>query len=116
MQTDLQQRFVGLDVHRASIMVAAVDAQQAVLLPARRIAMTQFADWAQRHLRPTDQVVLEATPNTWPLVDLLQPLVARVVVAHPSKAHARIAAPVKTDKRDTLGLACLLATNNVPEV
>ena len=109
-------RFVALDLHKAYLMVGAVDREQAVVLPPRRILLAQFEGWAKRHLRPTDQVVLEATTNAWYIYDLLQPLVARVVVADPAKAKARMASPVKTDKRDTLALAVLLATTNVPEV
>jgi transposase len=59
---------------------------------------------------------LEATTNAWFIHDLLQPLVARVVVADPAKAKAKMGLPVKTDRRDTLGLAELLVTNRVPEV
>jgi transposase len=111
-----ETRFVALDLHKAYLMVGAVDQAQTVVLPPRRIMLVQFEGWAKRHLRSTDQVVLEATTNAWYVYDLLQSLVARVVVADPAKAKARMASPVKTDKRDTLALAVLLATNNVPEV
>ncbi len=67
-------------------------------------------------MQRTDQVVLEATTNAGYLYDLLAPLVARVVVADPAKAKAKMALPVKTDKRDTLGLAELLVTDSVPAV
>ncbi|NJN68724.1 MAG: hypothetical protein HC884_19485, partial [Chloroflexaceae bacterium] len=68
---------------------------------------------ARQHLRATDQVVFEATTHAWYLHDLLQPLVARVVVADPGKLHAKIATPVKTDKRDTLAMAELLAASDL---
>ena len=97
-------------------MVAALDTQKRVVLSPRRVLLDQFAGWAARHLQPTDQVVLEATTNAWYIYDLLQPLVARVVVADPAKAKAKMALPVKTDKRDTLGLAELLVTGSVPAV
>jgi transposase len=97
-------------------MVAALDAQQQVVLAPRRVLLPQFDSWAKRHLRPTDQVVLEATTTAWYIHDLLQPLVARVVVADPAKAKAKMGLPVKTDRRDTLGLAELLVTNTVPAV
>ena len=109
-------RFVALDLHKDYVMVAALDAQQQVVLAPRRVLLPQFESWAKRHLGPTDQVVLEATTNAWYIHDLLQPLVARVVVADPAKAKAKMALPVKTDRRDTLGLAELLVTNTVPAV
>jgi transposase len=110
------QRFVALDLHKDYVMVAALDVQKRVVLAPRRVLLNQFAGWAARHLHPTDQVVLEATTNAWYIYDLLQPLVARVVVADPAKAKAKMALPVKTDKRDTLGLAELLVTDSVPAV
>src|SRR5918997_6947246 len=109
-------RFVALDLHATYVMVGALDAHKRVVLQPRRILLDHFTDWATRHLRPTDQVVLEATTNAWYIYDLLQPLVARVVVADPAKAKAKMGLPVKTDKRDTLGLAELLVTGSVPEV
>ena len=58
----------------------------------------------------------KTTTNAWYIYDILEPLVTRVVVADPAKAKAKMALPVKTDRRDTLGLAELLVTNSVPEV
>jgi transposase len=48
--------------------------------------------------------------------DLLAPLVERIVVANPIKVKQIAQARVKTDVRDTLILARLLAANLVPEV
>jgi transposase len=109
-------RFVALDIHKTYAMVGALDAQQMVVLPPRRVPLTQLAEWTQRHLRPTDQVVLEATTNTWAIYDQLTPLVARVVVAHPAHVQLIAASFVKTDTRDTLSLARLLAANLIPGV
>ncbi len=114
--TETTRRFVALDLHKDYVMVGALDAQQQVVLAPRRILLAQFDSWAKRHLRPTDHVVLEATTNAWYIHDLLVPLVARVVVADPAKAKAKMGLPVKTDRRDTLGLAELLVANRVPTV
>jgi hypothetical protein len=62
--------------------------------------------------------------NAWYIHDLLEPLVAHVVVAHPYHVKLIAALSVKTDKRDTLapstslrtGLARLLAANLIPAV
>src|SRR5215210_7971776 len=113
---DTEQRFLAIDVHKSYLMVGAVAPDQTIVLRPRQVPLAQFEVWAQRHLRPTDQVVLEATTNTWDLYDLLMPLVARVVVADPAKTKAKIAAPVKTDTRDTIEMAKLLASNSVPTV
>jgi len=48
--------------------------------------------------------------------DLLEPLVERVVVTHPPHIKLIAAAMVKTDKKDTMTLAKLLAVKLAPEV
>jgi transposase len=113
---EAEPRFVGLDLHRHDVMVGAVDAQQTIVLTPQRVTLRRFAQWIPRHLRPTDQVVIEATTNTWALYDLLEPHVARVVVVHPQQVRLIASAKVKNDKRDALILAHLLAANLLPEV
>jgi transposase len=110
------QRYVAFDVHKSYVMVAAVNAAQEVVLPPRRIPFSRFESWITTHLKPADQVVLEATTNAWYVHDVLEPLVARVVVAHPYRVKLIAAAAVKTDKKDTLALAKLLAANLIPAV
>jgi len=110
------QRFVGLDVHKYYVVVAAVNADRETVLHPRKVALVDLAAWAQKSLRPTDQVVLEATTNAWYVHDLLKPLVARVVVAHPYHLKVIASAVVKTDKRDALALAKVLAAKMVPTV
>ena len=102
-------RFVALDVHRKYLVVGAVDIQQHVVLSPRRFGFAAFAEWASVHLTHADAVVLEATANAWLLYDQLQPLVAEVIVAHPRTVKLIAAARVKTDSRDTIKLASLLA-------
>ena len=99
---EAEPRFVGLDLHRHDVMVGAVDAQQTIVLTPQRVTLRRFAQWAARHLRPTDQVAIEATTNTWALYDLLEPHVAKVVVAHPQQVRWIASAKVKHDKRDAL--------------
>lgn len=111
-----QQRFVALDVHKSYVMVGAVTAEQDIVLTPRRVALTSLESWCQKHLHPSDEVVLEATTNAWQIHDLLEPLVSRVVVAHPYHVKLIASSFVKTDKRDTLALARLLAANLVPAI
>lgn len=109
-------RFVALDVHRQYLVVGAVDTQQQVVLSPRRFGFAAFTEWASVHLTHADAVVLEATANAWLLYDQLQPLVTEVVVAHPQAVKLIAAARVKTDSRDTIKLASLLAANLIPAV
>jgi transposase len=113
---DPQKRFFGLDVHKAYIMVAAVNADQEVVVKPRRVTFVHFENWMNKTLRPSDEVVLEATTNAWHVHDLLAPNVARVIVAHPYHVKLIAAAAVKTDKRDALALAKLLAAHMIPPV
>src|SRR5262245_33291990 len=105
MSEKQQKRFVGLDLHKQTIMVAGLNAQQEVVIRPRRVALVEFESWAQRHLQATDEVVLEATGNAWWAYDLLEPLVGRVVVASPHNVKLIAASVVKTDKKDALTLA-----------
>ena len=110
------ERYLALDVHKHYLVVGGVNAQQKIVLPPRRMNFGEWALWRQKHLRLTDAVVLEATTKAWQLYDELEPLVCRVVVAHPGKIKGLGAARVKTDERDALRLAKLLAANLIPEV
>jgi transposase len=109
-------RFVALDLHKRYVMVGAVNTQQEVVLRPQRVELVAFEGWAKKHLRPTDVVVLEATSNAWYIYDLLEPLVTEVVVANPYHVKLIAASMVKTDRRDTLVLARLLAANLIPEI
>jgi transposase len=113
---DAQRRFVGLDVHRRYATVAAVDSRQQVVLTVRRIEFNDFDVWIRKHLRKTDVVTLEATSNAWHLYDKLVPLVASVTVANPMQIALIAKTLVKTDPRDALTLARLLAAGILPSV
>ena len=56
-------RYVGLDVHKDYVMVAAVAANQKVVLKPGRVDLVQFEAWAAKRLRPIDQIVLKSTNN-----------------------------------------------------
>jgi transposase len=60
--------------------------------------------------------VIESTTNAWHVYDLLAPLVAVVKVANPIRIKQITEARTKTDKRDAMVLARLLAANMIPEV
>ena len=114
--TESPTRFVALDVARSSIMIAAVDARQQIVLKPRRVGVDQIEHWSREHLTRTDAVVLEATANAWHLYDQLRPLVGSVTVCHPLLVKLIAAARVKTDRRDALNLAKLLAAGLIPAV
>jgi transposase len=110
-------RFVGLDVHKRVVEAAVIDAAGVLLFrdrfPCTREELTRFAT---TRLSPQDRVALEATTNTWSVVDVLSPLVAEVVVSNPLRTRAIAEAKVKTDEVDALVLAQLLRTDYLPRV
>jgi transposase len=110
------RRYVALDIHKHYCIIAAVDRNGRVVLHPVRVEHAGLEGWLKKNLRASDHVVLESTTNAWHVYDLLAPLVERVVVANPIKVKQIANARVKTDIRDTLILARLLAANLVPDV
>lgn len=119
MKSERQTRegyYIGLDVHKQYITVGGMNKEQEVVLRPRNVEMERFKSWVQEHLRDTDEVVLEATTNTWEVYDMVVPLVKRVVVAHPAEVKQIAHARVKTDNQDVIRLVRLLLADLVPEV
>lgn len=109
-------RYVGLDVSTRSVMVAAVDAKQQMVLQPKKVSLERFQTWASQNLGHSDAVVLEATVNAWRFHDQLQPLVGQVTVANPSQIKLITQAKVKTDAKDAVHLAKVLAAGMVSAV
>jgi transposase len=109
-------RFVGFDISKRTSMVAAVDVKQQIVLKPRKVGVERLAQWASQNLLPTDKVVIEATFNAWYYYDILVPFVNSVVVANPNEVRLIAQSKVKTDGRDALALAKLLAAELVPTV
>jgi len=109
-------RYIALDIHKYYSVVAGVDREGEEILPACRVEHMDLENWLAKHLLPTDRVVIESTTNAWHVYDLLEPLVAEVLVANPIKVKQIACARVKTDKKDTFILARLMAANLVPTV
>lgn len=101
------QRFVACDISTQSIVVAAVDAHQQVILTPRKIAVDRFVQWASQNLQKTDALVFEASCDAWHWSDVLYPCVGAVTVAHPQKVALIAQTKVKTDGRDAVTLARL---------
>jgi transposase len=110
------RRYVALDIHKHYCVVAGVDRDGRVLLQPVRVEHADLEGWLKKNLRASDHAVIESTTNAWHVYDLLEPLAERVVVANPIKVKQIACARVKTDLRDTLILARLLAANLVPVV
>ena len=110
------RRYIALDIHKHYCVIAGVDREGRVVLQAVRVEHADLEEWLKKNLRTRDHAVIESTTNAWHVYDLLAPLAERVVVANPIQVKQIACARVKTDLRDTLILARLLAANLVPVV
>ena len=109
------RRVIGLDIHRT--FAEAVAWEDGRLSRLGRIDMTRAAlEGFGKGLRPSDEVVVEATGNAMAVVRVLSPFVARVIIANPLQVKAIAHAHVKTDKIDAGVLANLHAAGFLPEV
>jgi len=103
-------RFVGCDVHKKQVTICLLDAEGRVVtrlrVPCTREALVKLA---QQQLQADDHLALEATTNTWEVVAILEPFVARLVVSNPLRTRAIAFAKIKTDKIDAFVLALFAA-------
>jgi transposase len=103
-----QVRFIGLDVHLDFCEIAIIE--QGRVRSAGRVPSTPAGlEILANSLAPDDHVALEATGNALAIARLLEPHVARVVVAARKELRAISEAKVKTDRHDARTLARLLA-------
>jgi transposase len=112
-----RKRYIGLDVHKDEVEYCILDAAGKKIDGGRILCeqsvLTQFAT---KTLSPKDHVALEATANTWSVVDIIEPYVAKIVVGNAMKTKAIAEAKVKTDKIDAMILAQLLRCDFLPTV
>jgi transposase len=108
-------RFIGLDVHRDFCEVAIAEegrVRSAGRFKTNPEEVTLFA----QSLAPDDAVALEATFGATKIAQLIEPHVARVVVANTRLLAAIAKGRAKTDRRDAQSLARLLAGGFLDEV
>ena len=110
------QRYIGIDIHKHYVMVGGQNRHQEWTLRPRQVQIYRFRDWAEKNLKPGDEVVVEATSNVWDIYDIVAPLVRKTVVANAYKVRQIAEARVKTDKEDIKRLITLLIADIVPEV
>lgn len=122
MQTSNQipapRRFVGLDVHKRIVQACILDAG-GKLLTQQRFPCTaeQLTGFARCHLDADTPVVLEATSNTWAIVDVLASASpAPIHVSNPMRTRAIASAKIKTDRIDARVLADLMRAGYLPQV
>src|SRR5256714_6832789 len=110
-----QEKYIGMDVHQATISVAVMDAQGKLimecLLETKAATIVDFIRGLQGTLSLTFE---EGTAAAW-LHDLLKPHVSRLVVCDPRK-NALLKDGNKSDRIDARKLAELLRGNQLHPV
>ncbi len=86
-------RYVGLDLHKHVVQASLIN-EEGKRLESYRFACTQesLLAFGRKRLRPEDQIALEATTNTWAVVALLRPFVARIGL-RPNRSESKNASP-----------------------
>jgi transposase len=107
--------FIGVDLHKKIITVCVMDQDRKVL--ARKTLYCDQPDQIVAFFRQFQpfKVVVEATANYLWLVDRLEPLAQRVVLANPKKLRVIAESTKKTDRLDAQILAEFLARDMIPE-
>lgn len=106
----VMMRSVALDAHRDFCEVA-ISKHGTVRLAGRIATTPQALRLFGQSLAPTDQVVVEATGNAVGIARILEPFVARVVLADAKAVRAVARGRAKTDRIDAVLLARLLAAS-----
>jgi len=106
---DSGKRYIGLDVHKHYLIALGVDEELHVVLPARRVELSNLESWMKKILTRQDEVVLEMTTNTWQLYDELVEYAGSVTVVHAPHVALITRSQVMNDKIASSILARLLA-------
>ena len=110
-----QEKYIGMDVHQATISVAVVEASGKLimecLLETKASTIVEFIQGLQGTMSLTFE---EGTSAAW-LHDLLKPHVSQLVVCDPRK-NALLKDGSKSDRIDARKLAELLRTNQLKAV
>jgi transposase len=107
--------YVGIDLHKKTIVLCVMD-QHRTVRHRRTFACCETEAILEffRGLGPF-QAVVEATASYEWLVELIEPLAEKVVLANPKKLRVIAESTKKTDKLDAQVLAEFLARDMIPE-
>jgi len=67
-------------------MIGGQNTRREWTLRPRKVQVSRFRDWAEKSLKPEDEVVVEATSNVWDINDIVVPLVRKTVVPTHTKS------------------------------
>jgi transposase len=108
-------KYVGIDLHKKSISVCVVDKERTVLERKKFLCLDVTGIKAWFASLGEFQFVVEATATYEWLVQLIEPLAASWLLAHPGKMRVIAESTKKTDKLDAQVLAEFLALKMIPK-
>lgn len=109
--------FAAFDLHKKMVEAILLSDSGSVELRLRfPTTRTELLKFAKKHLTKNHILAVEATFNTWPVVELITPFVKEVVISNPMRTRAIAEAKIKTDKVDAFVLANLLRLDFLPRV
>src|SRR6516165_7553690 len=107
--------YVGLDIHSKRIAICALDEKGQVVHRSQVRGIEEMLR-ALKGLPDRFEVCYEASCGYGHYHDVLQPLAARVLVAHPGRLRLIFRSKNKNDRNDTDRLAKLLYLGETPTV
>jgi transposase len=107
-------KYVGVDLHKQSITVCAMNQAREIL--ERKRFLCEDPQRIRQYFQSCGpcQVVVEATASYEWLLQLIEPVVERVILAHPKKLRVIAESTRKNDKLDATVLAEFLARDMIP--
>ena len=107
--------YVGIDLHKKTIMLCAVNQAREVVKRQNCCCVEKERILSFFRALGPFQAVVEATASYEWLWQLLEPVAARLVLAHPKKLRVIAESTRKTDRIDAKVLADFLALDMIPE-
>ena len=107
-------KFVGIDLHKETISICVMNQNREVLDRARFRCANEKDIHEYFECLGEFQAVVEATASYEWLVGLIEPMAARVLLAHPQKLRVIAESTRKSDKLDAQVLAEFLALDMIP--
>jgi len=111
----MKNYYIGMDVHKATIAIAALDASGKLVAQSIIETSTQTVRDFLHSVRGEVHVTFEEGNHAAWLYDIVEPLVKRVVVCNP-KHNSKLMSGSKSDRIDARKLAELLRLNAVKAV
>lgn len=110
----MEEKYVGLDLHRKYSQIAVLNSEGDLLAEDRLTNdPIEIREYFSQLSSPVE-VAVEATGNWYWLVDLLESCECKVSLVHPKRVKAIASAKIKTDKIDAKVLAHLLRLDYLP--